>query len=419
MENIYLINKNQVKHLPEHEYKKHQIKKQQCPIIPLDGLMKERQLSEYSKEAQHIIELISTQDNLLPVGSSKFKVHKYPSDIDMFEPINECCTINNVREDIRQSIQAIIRRVDQEKDILFSKFQAGYDRRYDIYLGEEFEGKLIDYNARIARREIDNLNDQGLLDEEQYAKAVSLIKTKPTLKEFKNLYYFIRSFMALEWTPKEILRGYKQLAANKKYYLDDALIDKSLIKLDLLAKLPYEDLKNTKWSNYKRYVEVTNWFLVQVTNPAGEVETLSIVQEDRKVSLSKDIVKYLSETYYDPLKAAKRYWTYLVEFKSSNKKEMQKLAPIFSSYISFLNLIATDLQTNQNISNMDMLINITTLRLKEHAPRCSFDATFNKKIINMLNSPHVKLSAVLKMIKDEITYLADKYIKEHNISFEL
>ena len=68
-----------------------------CPYYTTSDVLEEKHYSDYSPEVQKVIDLITISEDIEPVGSSKFKVHKYPSDIDLFEPVKGCCTINAVR----------------------------------------------------------------------------------------------------------------------------------------------------------------------------------------------------------------------------------------------------------------------------------------------------------------------------------
>jgi hypothetical protein len=252
-----------------------------------------------------------------------------------------------------------------------------------------------------------------LLTKEEYEKATSLVKDKPTPKDFYNLYYFLRRFVFLDWSEKEILKGRKKLRAGKRIYLDQALVDKSLVKLDVWAEIPYPDMKG------KRYIEVTNWIVMQV-EVEGEVETLSIIQEDRIKSLKADIFKLAGK---DPLKMSKRYWNYLLELeelklsKAARNKvesELVKLAPLFSSYIAFLNSVATDIELSGRMLSLklitrkyylDFLTNTRT-RMKQYAPGCYFDAKLNDKLITHLDH---------NIIFNEVARLSAEYLNEHKI----
>lgn len=374
---LFLLTGGKIKHTNEHP---------ECPYYTSKDVLQERHYSDYSPEAQRVISLITIEQGLEPVGSSKYQAHKYPSDIDLFEPVQGCCGINAVRLPMVRALQNIIRRLENEPSIHFARFQCGYDRRYDIYWGKESKGQVLDWSARIARREINNLYYQELITEQEQEAALSLVKENPSVRDFLRLYWFFRNFMALDWNTEEIKRGYKDLRGGKRMYLDDALIDKSLVKLDVWAKLPYPDMKGA------RYVEVTNWFLVQVEDENGEIQTLSIVQEDRLKSLRADIYKYYAK---DALKTSKRYWNYLFELEQTPAvlRELRKLAPLFSSYIAFLNSVATDLELQERMLRVGLLeenaykafLLDTKRRLLAFAPACYLEESLNEQLAQTLD----------------------------------
>jgi hypothetical protein len=382
----------------------------ECPFYTTEEVLEERHYIDYSKEVQEVIDLITLQENIEPVGSSKYKVHKYPSDIDLFEPVEGCCTINSVRFPMARRIQDAVRRIKSKNHILFARFQCGYDRRYDVYIGEEVEGKLKDYNHLVTQREIENLFFQGLITEEDAKWAIGLAVKYITVDDFLAIYWFLRKRMMVDWTEDDILQGYKQLPMGKRLYLYDALIDKSLVKLDVWAKIPYPDLKG------KRFVEITNWFLVQYKNDKGEIQNLSIVQEDRVKSLRYDIYKYLGDRHFDELKAAKRYWNYLFELEQTPEvlDELKKLAPLFSSYVAFLNSVLTDWKLNHRLYKINFLTSMeidkfekeTKQRLANYHPTCSFDGKLNNKLIDRFST---------RVAQKGIEDLTEKFLKDHKV----
>ena len=43
--------------------------------------------NSFSKRTKNLINLVTAKNDINPVGSQKFKVHRYPGDIDLFEPV--------------------------------------------------------------------------------------------------------------------------------------------------------------------------------------------------------------------------------------------------------------------------------------------------------------------------------------------
>jgi hypothetical protein len=75
--------------------------KRVCFVPSIEEVLAERKLSDYDIPTQRVISLLTTSPSILPVGSAKFKVHAYPSDLDLFERFEDCCTVNEVRFKLR------------------------------------------------------------------------------------------------------------------------------------------------------------------------------------------------------------------------------------------------------------------------------------------------------------------------------
>lgn len=63
-----------------------------------------RNPDSYDLETRKIIKTITIGDNINPVGSQKYKIHRYPGDIDIFEPIKVCCSLEEASVKIVKSI---------------------------------------------------------------------------------------------------------------------------------------------------------------------------------------------------------------------------------------------------------------------------------------------------------------------------
>lgn len=362
-------------------------------------ILAENQYKDYPKETRQVIDLVTIGNQVAPVGSSKYKVFAYPLDIDLMETV-EGSYLNSLRLSLAKDIQDIVRNLEKT-NILFSRFQCGFDERYRLYLGKVEEGKVVDYYPEIIRRDLSNLFDQGLLDELEYDAVLKLVRSNPRRRDYYILSFFLRKKMVLDWTEVEIAQGYKYLT-NKILYLDEALVSGGLVKLDVLALLPYPDIRGRK------YTEVTNWIVVKL-----DEKLLSIVQEDRRASLKEDVVRFYNR---DPLKASKRYWNFLMELEKTEDvlRELEKLAPLFSSYPAFLNSVATDLEIQKKMysdgfldpEDILMFIEKTQLRLRDYHPSLLYSSELNKKIILSLNEND---------IYEEVKLLTSHYLEENGI----
>ena len=69
-----------------------------------------RKPANYSQEVNNILKLITTNSNVYPVGSYKYKVHKYPGDIDIFETLKSCCLYSEARFAITKKYKILLKK---------------------------------------------------------------------------------------------------------------------------------------------------------------------------------------------------------------------------------------------------------------------------------------------------------------------
>lgn len=417
-----------------------------CPLYSLDQVLEEREESDFPEEVREVVDLITIQEDVLPVGSAKFKIHKYPSDVDIFEQVEGCCTVNEVRFQVKKKLQDIVNSVLNASDTFIADFKAGFDKRYDVYIGEEDHGVIVDYDPAIAKREVDNLFGQGLLSREEYNKLSAIIKKSEegaTLEQFNEINDTLRKHYVLRWSPKEILDGFKVLPGNKKMYLDDALIDHSVVKLDLWAVLPYTDIPERCLKEYyehwedseipRRLTEVTNWLLIMKKDKKGESTILTQELPNYAKSLRHDIIKYAPN---NPLKSIKRLWSYLIYLNKTAATEdvnrlLINLAPLFSSYIAFLNSIKGDMEIIETLRKSPKLnvsdnffrqtIDSLILRVKCAAPDCEFDPEVNNEVLALLEESRQNLNNVSKTVeylKDVINEMTTQALQDRGIDIE-
>lgn len=459
------------------------LKTETCPDYNIEDVLKER--TYFGRKTQEVLNIVTLKENTLPVGSARFDIHRYPSDIDLFENIIGCCTLNKVRKEVIEELRNIILYVNSNPSYIFAEFKAGYDKRYKIYIGEERLGKIVDYDQYIALLQVENLYSQKLLTRVEYETFKSLLPKSMDLNTFQELEEYMRSFYVLRWSVEEILQGYKDLRGNNRMYLFNALIDKSVVKLDLWISLPYEFLDNECFQKEKkkleltsaveRYVEVTNWMLIQYKNLDGDIKTLTQDLPNYASSLRSDIWKYTDPNNPNWLKATKRFWTYLL-FKFNQSKDNSKLqwkkypssfnelnkksksissrskdlsndvmyvkelildiAPLFGSYIALINAIYGDLEVVKDILNLqndtkDIFLTkdyyVQTMKSLRLRLKCTKDLCLENKDVSrtledalfMLEKSYNNmeyLDSVLVWLNDIINQTTLSYLKNKNIN---
>jgi hypothetical protein len=298
-----------------------------CDITVLN----KRDKNDIGSDTKTAIKAVTAHMETLPVGTFKYKIFKYPSDIDIFENIEGCCTFNQSKITAAHAIQRIVRSVVSSNTIIFTDFKAGYDDRYKIYTGV-INDKIDDYDPLVIRRDIDNLRSAELLTCQQYHELIALVKSTPSIDDVVALNEKLRTYWVVRWKSDEILQGYIVRPGNYKLYLDVALTQGSIVKLDTIAKIssPIED---------SRYVEVTNFFLITQKDKYGGRVVLSEELGDYAQSLLGDVYKYYNTNI---LKSIKRLWMYLAY--QGRICDLGVFTELFSSDIALNSQLVGDLE---------------------------------------------------------------------------
>ena len=137
------------------------------------------------------------------------------------------------------------------------------------------------------------------------------------------IYDLFRDKRILRWTSGEILNGYK-IIRGKRYFLEEALNDKSLVKIDMISNINHS------------FIEVTNitTIIYKKDNehiPIG-LEPIHVLNPNEIFGAVEDT--YFSNKYYSPLKCCKRMYSLASHFHDSDL--IQRLIPILSGDTSAL-----------------------------------------------------------------------------------
>jgi len=120
-------------------------------------IYRQRNMLGLSQDTQDIIKLITFSDSTEPVGSFKYKVHRYPGDIDIFEPVKICCTRETALNKIAGELQDMACKVKKSKTIFWGDFKAGLDMKFsaddrDNYIVRWTIDEIISGNKKISSR---------------------------------------------------------------------------------------------------------------------------------------------------------------------------------------------------------------------------------------------------------------------------
>lgn len=309
-----------------------------------------RDPQEYTESLKEVLKQITMNETAKVVGSAAYKVHKYPSDIDVFEQVTA-----NMSRDV-----ALDFYVDQFKNIAqrlqvnshyfkFTDFKSGMDRRFDVKLPKVTSKEYLQHLT------VELANKYSLPKN----IAVDLFQATESLNEFKDR---LKKYRDLHWTLEEMVEGSKKLFDCSVITLREALNMDTVTKLDVVV-----------WSS-GRFLSVEAFFHLRYINQQGEIMVFHSLGNYIQ-GLREDIEKYSSEYYYSPLKIAKRMWSLSKVLDCENL--LEALNPLFSSNTAALNQISSDAEILQ-------LLLETNLTKKQIVELFSESLMFYKRASNHL-----------------------------------
>lgn len=296
-------------------------------------LRKEESLTPDMRDVIHMLTIDAVNPPRI-VGSFRYKIHEYPSDMDLFEAVSTCCSIETGSKSVVANIQDMIRRIQKRRFTYMSDFKAGVDKRYEVDIGTYHakKQKLEGYDQYRIVESIANLYTQKLLDKREAAEMIRLVRAKPNAYQHHVLEEALRKRYVLRWTEKEILQGFKVLPLQSRMMLEDAIQQETIVKVDVWALVD------------DRFMEISNWYTI-VAKVDGDNVYLSERPGEYKESLQQDIITYRDPLFRKHMKLAKRMWLYAISDKDDYT--VRQLYPLFGSPVAKLYQVQ---------SEMDMLI---------------------------------------------------------------
>lgn len=389
-----------------------------------------REKSGFSKSIQNSINLITINKNTVPVGSYKYKVHAYPSDIDIFEIVKKCCSLNKLQSYVVNKFKTIARNIKKENNVFIGDFKAGIDNKIYFEYGEIiYENhkppKVINYDYDLVIEKLKQFRNNKWITEIEYKKIRKMTKSKNiTVLDFYNLYYEIRDLYLARWTINEIILGHKILRSGDKLTLEDAITHDSIVKIDILAPI-----------NMK-YTEVTNFFYLILEDSNGKETVINKELGDYIESLDKEILHYSSITFRNSLKLAKKLW--IKHNLLKNENVLKNIYPLFYSGAAHLNQIKAETETIQLIlekyinktspdivKNFNIILPLIINQLDEFKKRINdiHDVKFNTEklyqtldIINKNITKKQEYKTVIKTLEKFITLLKP-IIESHSVNY--
>lgn len=295
---------------------------------------KRREPEGFSKSIQDSINLVTFSRKTNPVGSYKYKIHAYPSDVDIFEIVRECCTLPKLQTLVVKEFKNIAKNILKKNDTILGDFKAGIDYNMFFNFGEivyEKKLKVINYSKSAIIENIKRFNNNKWITLKEYNEIKKLIIDKPTIAEFNSIYEKIRNLYLVRWNLNELISGSKILRSGYNLTLEEAITHDSIVKIDIIAPINM------------RYTEVTNIYYLILEDSKGNETIINKKLGKYLDELDKDINKYSSILFRNSLKIAKRLW--IKNNLLKNKKILELLYSLFFNGSSALNQIKEEAKT--------------------------------------------------------------------------
>ncbi len=246
-----------------------------------------------------LLQVDPEEPNMRIVGSYAYRGPLYPSDIDLFEPI-EGTSKEKTLQIFTHGIQKVVHGLVHRKGHYFLELKAGVDPRYNLNLGE-IKGESYFMNPTLPS-EIERLFQEGLLSQKETTEIIENMN----IFNYEHIRQIIRKHYILRWNATEISRGYKNLPKQSdKVYLEQAIdTPNSVINMELIAIIKGQIYDE---SNFFVLTYVDKGKHLAINAPQQSIDDFNTFF--RQV-LKKDMYRFMSPIEYNPFKSLKRMLTY-------------------------------------------------------------------------------------------------------------
>jgi hypothetical protein len=284
--------------------------------------------AEYPQELLNALFLVSKNvEKLNIMGSFKQKSLIWSGDIDALEII----PYNEQAQALKNIVNKITSTQGYGTDFYLGDIKCGYNKFRNLkkYIGELKNGQIIGYNPQAIKIEMYNDYDPEFFE---------LLKDKPTIQEWAKFNKFIKSFIALRWTPQEILKGVK-IDNGRNIDIDMAIYNSPTTKIDLYYNL------------YGKYVEITNIIFDKMESSDEFVKT---ILDGAKINFyNGNLLKCIKNIYS-------------VSRILQDCETLEKIDPLLISPINSLNSCKSDLDVLSNMVDFGFSVSFNHIKVKNH-----------------------------------------------------
>jgi len=276
--------------------------------------------ANYSRSVLKVLEAASMTGlkHLQVVGSSSIRSQQYSADYDTVEKV----PVRGPKE-VVESLQSIIKRLRVLPDCYIGDIKCGEVAEWDPFTEEARvnmdNDKIEGFNIKKSQSVIDSLKASNVISPQEAAGANRLLDKATTPMGFLEAKKAIR-YHILRWKPYQILEG-QQKYRGHVFSLEDAVMSKGLIKLDLISNID---------NRFTEFSIIYNLFKDGQLITKRPMNIINSLKED---------VYYFSRT--NPFKGMKRMFALAKAQK--NEAEIKHLVPILNSDLGRLYQIIGDL----------------------------------------------------------------------------
>lgn len=273
----------------------------------MNYLFEVKTLNQYPEDVKEVFHLIS-YDNIIPAvkGSANNKyTGSTANDFDLFTKINlKSKNIEDAKNEIWNNFKEIISDIMKDEDVYFVDFKCGLDD--ELY------------------QDLDNVKKihQFYKSKSEYLEP-DVLDEILSINDFEELYEYCRNLYTLRWEPEEIIAGVKKLYPDREKLFVDAIKDKTIIKIDVIA---YIDNIFTEFSNIFEFVRGEN---------------IDIKKNEFIHNIISDFMYYVENG--NLFKALKRF--YSLSKISKDEKMIKHLIELFNSDLGLLYKIIGNIKT--------------------------------------------------------------------------
>lgn len=275
---------------------------------------------DYSDDVVDIINTMSFNNGYGTkiVGSMSLRSQLYASDYDCIQNVESTTkNLNRFVDQLKKSFQQIIKNLLNKKLCYIG----------DIKCGIVPEWQVIDdygYNYFDSFNKLTNLLEINVIDKKEYNEKLKLLKHQMSYDDL----LLIKSdfkYHIVRWTPKEILKGYKELADGSIYDLKEGFNTEGITKLDVIA-----------WVDGNRFTDFSILYEFKING-----ECLNCSDIDIRKTIKEDVLLLYKEGNY--FKMAKRIFS--LSRLDDDKKSLELLSPLFNEDLGILYQVFGDITT--------------------------------------------------------------------------